>query len=428
MLIGFTFKNFMSFYGENVFTMKSSADTKFRELNTINTEYGELIKSAFILGANGSGKSNFIKAIDYMKNIVLAELNMQSKIISNIDNFIFSKNSNETLSSFEVEFIADGIVYEYGFEFLNGEVNSEYLYKKTKRKTPVFIRTSPDFKDISLSKDMENVKELTKNTRRDTLFLYWANGGNNEMAMTVYRWFENMQIFETEDISRLLTETIDYLEKNKNGKNNVLNLLQTADINILDFDVELSEENEQTKFMNKALKKSFAEKMLPFRTVSIITKHHVYDKEWEKAGIISTPVLFESAGTRKLFEIAGPVIKALDQGNVVFIDEMDTRLHPMLVRFLVMMFNSISKNPKNAQLICNTHDVLLLDEDIRRDQIYFTEKDEYGVSKLYSLTDFKGVRKESKLLKQYLLGAFGATPKLKDYFPAKAITEAHHNE
>ena len=83
------------------------------------------------------------------------------------------------------------------------------------------------------------------------------------------------------------------------------------------------------------------------------------------------------------------------------------------------MFNSISKNPKNAQLICNSQDILLLDEDIRRDQIYFTEKDEHGVSKLYSLNDFKGVRKESKLLKHYLLGAFGATPKFRDYFIPK---------
>jgi len=408
----------MSFYGENIFTMKASADTKFYELNTVKTEYGRLIKSAFVFGANGSGKSNFIKAIDYMKSIILAELSLQSKMVAGINNFIFSEIANETPSIFEVEFIADGLVYEYGFELLNGEVNKEYLYKKTKRMTPVFIRTSPDFKDISLSKDMDSVKGLTKNTRRDTLFLYWANGGNNEMAMTVYRWFESIQIFDTEDTIRLLSATIEYLEENSGGKNSVLDLLQKADVNILDFDIELSEEN---KFINKALKKSVAEKIPPVRSVNLVTKHHFYNEKWEKSGIVSTPVSFESAGTRKLFEIAGPVIRALETGSVVFIDELDSQLHPILVRFLVMMFNSISKNPKNAQLICNTHDVLLLDEDIRRDQVYFTEKDEYGVSKLYSLTDFKGVRKESKLLKQYLLGAFGATPKLKDYFTAKKV-------
>ena len=421
MLIGFTFKNFMSFYNENVFTMKSSADTKFRELNTVKTEYGEFLKSAFILGANGSGKSNFIRAIDFMKSIVLAELNSQSRMIVNIDNFLFIEKSNEMPSVFEIEFIADGFVYEYGFELLGGEVSKEYLYKKAKRKTPVFTRTSPDFRDITLSKDMDNVKELTKNTRRDTLFLYWANGGNNEIAMTIYRWFENIQIFDMEDIGRLLSATIEYLEDNTAGKSNVLTLLQKADMNILDFDLELTEENEHNKFMTKALKKSFAEKVLPVRTVALITKHYLYSENWEKVGVISTPVIFESAGTKKLFEIAGPIIKALENGSVVFIDEIDSRLHPMLVRFLVMMFNSISKNPKHAQLICSTHDVLLLDEDIRRDQVYFTEKDEYGVSTLYSLTDFKGVRKESKLLKQYLLGAFGATPKLQDFIAARMV-------
>ena len=84
-----------------------------------------------------------------------------------------------------------------------------------------------------------------------------------------------------------------------------------------------------------------------------------------------------------------------------------------------MMFNSISKNPNDAQLICNTHDVLLLDEDIRRDQVYFTEKNEYGVSQLYALTDFKGVRKDSKLLRQYLAGLFGAIPNIKEYLTFK---------
>ena len=424
MLIGFAFTNFMSFLGDNTFSMKSSADTRFRELNTVKTVYGELIKSAFVLGANGSGKSNFARAIYYMKTVAIADLNLQSKMIANVDKFLFSEASSETPSVFEIEFIADGLVYEYGFEILKGEVNKEYLYKKTKRKSPVFIRTSPDYKNISLSRDMDNVKELTKNTRRDNLFLYWANGGNNEMAMTVNRWFENMQIVNMEDVNHLLSATVKYLEENKDEKDNVLNLLQKADVNILDFEIELTEEDERNRFMNKALEKSYAEKMIPVRSVTLTTIHNYYSENWEKIGVVATPMLFESAGTKKLFEIAGPIIKALESGSVIFIDDIDSRLHPMLVRYLVMLFNSISKNPRNAQLICITHDVLLLDEDIRRDQIYFTEKDERGVSNLYALTDFKGVRKESKLLKQYLLGVFGATPRLKDYFKHRN-TELH---
>jgi AAA15 family ATPase/GTPase len=408
MLIGFSFRNFTSFYDENIFTMIASADTKYRELNTVRTKYGEMLKSAFIFGANGSGKSNFVGAVDFMKTLVLAELRTQSKMMSDINNFLFSQVSKNTPSLFEVEFIADGAVYVYGFEILNGEVNKEYLHKKTKRKNPVFIRTSPDFKDITLSKEMNNVKELTQNTRRDTLFLYWANGGNNEMAMMVYRWFENIQIFDTTEAKRFSNSTTDYLEKVKDGKDNVLALLQKADINILDIEFDKEYVNN-----NRVIDKTKG-------TLPLNTKHYIYDENWAGKATISTPIAFESAGTRKLLEISAPIIKALENGNVVFIDEIDSQLHPMLVRFLVMMFNSISKNPKNAQLICNTHDILLLDEDIRRDQIYFTEKDRYGKSMLYSLTDFKGVRKESKLLKQYLLGVFGATPKLKEYLPVKS--------
>lgn len=405
MLIGFSFKNFASFYDDNIITMIASADTKFHELNTYKTKYGRLLKSVFLFGANGSGKSNFINAINYMKTLVLAEFRTQSKMMCNINNFLFSEIANKTPSLFEVEFIANDIVYTYGFEILNGEINQEYLHRKTKRKTPVFIRTSPDFKDISLSKDMDNVKDLTQNTRRDTLFLYWANGGNNEIAMTVYRWFENIQIFSTTEAKHPPSSTAEYLEKDENCKNNVLALLQKTDINILDLEFEKETKNQDN---NKRIS-----------LLSVNTKHQLYDENWKKTGTISTPITFESAGTIKLLKLSAPIIEALEKGNVVFIDEIDSQLHSMLVKYFVMMFNSISDNPKNSQLICNTHDVLLLDEDIRRDQIYFAEKDEFGKSKLYSLTDFQGVRKESKLLKQYLLGSFGAIPKLQNYFPLK---------
>ena len=131
--------------------------------------------------------------------------------------------------------------------------------------------------------------------------------------------------------------------------------------------------------------------------------------------------IFESAGTLTLLEQSGSILDALENGNVILIDDFDAYLHPMLVRYIVEHFNSIDKNPNNAQLICNTHDVLLLEEKIRRDQIYFAEKDSFGRSSIYTLTDFKGIRKESSLLKKYLLGVFGATPKLTDY-----LTQIRH--
>ena len=419
MLIGFTFKNFMSFYDENTFSMRSSGDKKFCDLNTFPAVGGDLTKSALVFGANASGKTNFIRAMAYMKNIALADLNLQSKMISAALPFMFSKDSEQVPSSFEVAFIANGVQYEYGFELLGGEVQKEYLYRKERRKTEVFSRTSPKFEDIKLSKYMENVKDLVKNTRRNNLFLYWANGGNNEIAMDVCRWFESIQIFDADDTRSGLAATISYLEEDKGGKPNVLNLFQKADSTILDFAYELIEDTEHSEFINKVFKKSYASQIPPTKSIDLQIKRRLYDKGWKPIGNVETGMDFESAGTKKLFEVVGPIVKALESGSVVFVDEIDAKLHPMLVRFLVMLFNSIDKNPNNAQLICNTHNALLLEEDLRRDQIYFVEKNECGVSELYALTDFKGVRKDSKLLKQYLVGAFGATPKLQNYFPVK---------
>ena len=421
MLIRFTFKNFRSFYGETVFSMRANADTRYRELNTTETRYGWLNKSAFVFGANGGGKSNFIGAINYMKNTVLAEPGLQSGMIANADIFMFSENSKETPSVFEAEFLVGGARYEYGFELLNGAVSREYLYIKTKRKTPLFIRPGLDSEDITVSENMDDIKDLVQNTQRNALILSLANESNNVTAMAIFRWFRNMKIFDTGDTRRLLSATIEYLENNEDERNNVLKLLQQADVNIVGFDFAIRSGEEQKNDLGMAPKKSFAKRVLPVRTVSLNTKHHVYNENWELAGTVSTSLNLESAGTRKLFEIAGPVITTLESGGVMFIDEIDSRLHPMLVRSIIMMFNSTVNNQKGAQLICCTNDALLLDEDIRRDQVYFTEKDERGVSKLYSLTDFKGVRKESKHLKQYLLGALGAAPKLRDYFAERKI-------
>ena len=192
--------------------------------------------------------------------------------------------------------------------------------------------------------------------------------------------------------------------------------MQNAGINIDDFELEVKD-SEFNEFLMSALKKSFKEKLkgsFKARDVDLKIKQKVYDENWENYDVADFSFELESAGTKKLFEIAGSIISAINNGSVVLIDEIDARLHPSLVRHLVMMFNSLSHNPKNAQLICNTHDVTLLDEDIRRDQIYFLEKNDYGVSDLYCLCDFRGVRKDSKILKQYLLGAYGALPKIKN--------------
>ena len=418
MLVGFTFENFASFYNNTEFAMTVSGnDSRYKELNTFSTAHGELLKSCFMYGANGSGKTNFIDALAFMKYIVTAELDVQSRIISKPNYFLFNNASKDKPTSFSIAFIVEGILYDYGFSVLNNKIIKEYLDKKEKRTVNVFTRNGSTFENIKInSKEFKNVEHVIKNTREDVLFLSWANFCNNEMAMKIYKWFEAIQIFDADDTNQLLSVTVNYMEEHENGKKDIVELMNKLGIPIDDFEMEITDDKMSETLM-AALKKSYKEKfknMMNVKNIDLKVKQKVYDKNWENYTMSDFGFELESAGTRKLFEIAGPIISAINNGSVVLIDEIDARLHPALVRHLVMMFNSLSQNPNNAQLICNTHDVTLLDEDIRRDQIYFLEKDEYGVSKLYSLCDFKGIRKDSKILKQYLLGVYGALPNIKD--------------
>ena len=418
MLVGFTFENFASFYNNTEFAMTVSRnDSRYKDLNTFNTSHGELLKSCFLYGPNGSGKTNFIDAISFMKAVVTSELDVQSKIISSVNGFLFNKSAIEKPITFSIAFIIDGILYDYGFSILKNKIVSEYLDKKLQRTTNVFKRSGSSFETIKLNtKDFKNVEHVIQNTREDVLFLSWANFCNNEMAMKIYKWFDNIQIFNADDTSQLLSMTVNYMQNNDRAKKEIIDLMHDVGINFEDFELEVKDYEANELFM-AAFKKSYKEKFKGFmktKMVDLKIKQKVYDKNWNNYTTVDFRFELESAGTRKLFEIAGPIISAINNGSVVLIDEIDARLHPAVVRHLVMMFNSLSQNPKNAQLICNTHDVTLLDEDIRRDQIYFLEKDEFGVSELYCLCEFKGVRKNSKVLKQYLLGAYGALPKIKN--------------
>jgi hypothetical protein len=146
---------------------------------------------------------------------------------------------------------------------------------------------------------------------------------------------------------------------------------------------------------------------------NLLSSHTVYDKDWTVKQTIEVPFAdYSSDGTKRMYELSEAFSKAIKESAVIVIDEMDLHLHPALVRHLIAIINSIADNPHNAQLICATHDVLLLDEDIRRDQIWFVDKDEHSVSNLYSLSDFRDVRKNSDILKRYLLGVYGAIPNL----------------
>jgi AAA15 family ATPase/GTPase len=420
MLIGFSCKNFKSFYEEPIFTMVARDDGHLSGTNTIPANQGDLLKSALIFGANSSGKTNFLSAIAAMKLMITSDPHLQEFLFSSgIFTFKFNENAENIALLMEIEFIAgDNFIYQYGFEILHGNINKENLLRRQNTKDSefkeLFIRTPSLVDKIKLSDEMKNVEKFVENLRPDTLFLYWANYGNNAPAMTVCGWLKGLNVC-TPESTQVVQNTFEYINTESQNQKAVLEFLQLANPNLTGLTIsqnpfaspaifEKGEENKRIKRKNRD------------NPLDDIKSHYkLYDKDWNLIdGNKKIPFKLESAGTRRLMELLGIILNTLKNGGVILIDEIDTRLHPLLVRDIIRRFNSIHHNPKNAQLICTTHDALLLDEEIRHDQIYFTERDERGVSSLYSLSDFEGISKESKLLKNYLMGTFGAVPKLKD--------------
>jgi AAA15 family ATPase/GTPase len=379
MLIGFMAENFKSFFGETTLSMAAASDKEHRGFNVIPNEHGDLLKNILIYGANASGKSNLIHALHYMKTMASSAFDVQTELIKACQPFTFNNAANGKPTRFELSFLIDGVVYEYGFDILKGQINSEYLYKKAKRRTLVFERSAPGYESIRTIPDMADVEPLKKNVRGDVLFLTWAAYANNALAIKIVDWISNkLIIFGFNGHKSVPADSAAFLQ----------DFVQKSDSGILQMKQDKGGE--------------------------LLSSHRVFDEGWSETATVDVPFSeYSSDGTKRMFGLGHVFYKALKESAAIIIDELDLHLHPALVRHLISLVNSVEHNPNGAQLICTTHDVLLLDEDVRRDQIWFVDKDGHGVSTLYALSDFKDVRKNSDILKRYLLGVYGAIPHLR---------------
>jgi AAA15 family ATPase/GTPase len=380
MLIGFTVSNFRSFLEEASLSMVATADKEHRDFNVIAESHDDLLKSVLIYGANAGGKSNLIHALYYMKKMVTAGFDVQTEHIKSCQPFTFREDAQGQPTKFEISFVSGDIVYDYGFDILRGKISREFLYKTAKRRTLVFERTAPGYESIKLTPDVADAEAVRKNVREDVLFLTWAAYANNALAIKIVNWFRGKLI---------VFGFNGYAAHSKDAINpSTLPFVHKADSDILS---------------------------LRLQSGNLLSTHNVYNEQWETTKTVEVPFAgYSSDGTKRMFDLSEAFTKAMSDAATIVIDEMDLHLHPSLVRHLISLVNSIEHNPRGAQLICTTHDVLLLDEDVRRDQIWFVDKDEHSVSHLYALSDFRDVRKNSDILKRYLLGVYGAIPNLQD--------------
>lgn len=396
MLIQFSVGNFLSFKEQSTLSLVASALKDIQILSEdVIFNIGEtdlaLLKSATIYGANASGKSNFIKALDFFKWYVInSSKDIQAGERVNVESFRLSSSTVEEPSYFEAIFCNAEYQYRYGFETDENMIHSEWLYQKANKKrakeVELFYRDEDGFNIHSkfiIGKELIN-KQMV---RTNALLLSVAAQFNDAVAVEIVKWLNDTTIISgsnEKNIWDLAAIRLDDLKM----KQRIVDFSRYADLGI-----------ENIEKVNNA----------------IISMHTQYDDEGNEVKLINFPFKKnESEGTSKYFSLAYPIIDALDNGKRLIIDEFDSKMHPLLTCRIIALFNSKETNPKNAQLIFTTHDTNLLSASIfRRDQIWFTQKDRFGATELYSLAEYK-VRNDASFEKDYLSGKYGAIPIMGD--------------
>lgn len=419
MLIEFNVQNFRSIKEEVTLSLVASPDRSL-DNNLIDTDVlkkDNLLRSAVIYGANASGKSNLILAFHTLRHLVMNSHMFQKG--NKIDYFPFKLDMKYLYkpSKFEVVFIRNDIKYIYGVSFTNEKIIGEYLYYYPKgRKALIFDRK--DTNNYRFAIDKKEQKFISKKTLDNVLYLSNSTQLNYKKTSEAFDWFKDtLGVIRATDHPRLTDFTIQSANKDIKIKEFVLKALAEADLGINGFSTSFEKIliDEIPIAFQKQVKAMMSNNEGDLEKRIIKTVHKALD---ENGNEICTEFDFdeeESEGTKRLFALIGPWIDTLNNGRVMIVDELDTKLHHLLNVFLIKLFHDPTQNKNNAQLIFTTHNTNLLDLDLfRRDQIWFTEKNpSYGSTDLYSLVEYSP-RKDRDIRKGYLAGRYGAIPFIGD--------------
>jgi len=424
MIIEFSVENFLSFKEMTTISMISAKSYKEHNETHLNVcdEKFDLLKSAVIYGNNASGKSNLLNAIGFMKAIVANSFrdalmeNSERKIP--LEKFLLNSKTEKEASFFEVLFIHKKIKYRYGFEIDNDLVVSEWLFHTTSKEVPLFKR---QYQNIEINK--ASFKEglgREKDVKQNVLFISLLATLGKEISSEIVDWFKNVNLIngmhdrghKRYTIEKLKSDNDFYLWVLYFIKFLEISRIETTEVDVDNIDLESLKEKEKDEEIISLLTSIHKIQSKQQRRDQLITYHKKYDEN----NVFIGNVAFnfdeqESEGTKKLLYLLGPLYDSLKNGKVLIIDELDSRLHSILVLKLIDFFHQ--RNTNNSQLICVVHDVSLLKKEIfRRDQIWFVEKNQFGASELISLADFKTdkVRNKSAFDKNYFEGKYGAIP------------------
>lgn len=415
MILSLRIENFRSIKDPltvNLTTEKRLKETDLPE-NSFIEKNNEILKSLLIYGRNASGKSNILLALKALTFLVReSDSYKHEETIDPYEPFKFDTEYSNKPVSFEIDFISveTKTKFKYIVEFNHKSIVFEGLYIYPEGiKSKLYERNTSS---ISYGDYYQGTKKkIEDDLLPNQLFLSKSATSKVKYLDDCYLYFIKYIYVSIIDESnhdlKFIRFISEVLTKDNKLRTNLLELLKASDTSIKDFNIK---ENEtEIKFPNnipEGIKKSFLDQF----KYEVSTSHILF-KNGNEIGQETLDLEMESSGTKKIFTIGALILKTLDNGGVIVIDELDKGLHPLISKLLINLFNSKKNNPKNAQLIFATHDSSLLDlESLRRDQISFVDKEYEGNSIFYKLSDIKGIRKDIPLDKWYLSGRFKAIP------------------
>lgn len=408
MLIDFTLKNFKSFKNEEILSAEAANRLRKHKESVENISGQNILKTVFIFGPNGSGKSNVLEGLKIMKEMVL---HAPSIVTEGLPYYPFAFYTKFLPTTFKVNFTYHEKIYLYEFSYTNDEIVNESLKYKTKANRKMITYFKRKRNEYVIIPD--KLKSISKQTKKNTLFLYKAQDANDEAATEVTQWFHDDLLF-FEDFQNSITPNSLYkILKDDRYKNLLVDFLQASDVSVKDIDVQETKQDLPPEFI-KLIREQFGDEGPFYRpNKKIVTIHTVYDDSGEPHGTKSLFLDQESDGTQKMFMIALSLIysKIFGGSKTLLFDEFDRSLHFELSKTLCKIFNS---DENFVQIISTTHEIKLLDEGLRQDQICLAEKDFQGVSSLKSIYDFKDTRNTARTdvhyAKKYINGLYGSYP------------------
>ena len=412
MLIEFKVANYRSVKDEQTLSLVASKNKELADSNTFGSGVSDarLLHSAAIYGPNASGKTNLLLALDTVQRIV-TESSLEKRPGDDlpVEPFRLDPKSRAKPTEFEVFFISDGVRYQYGFSATDKYIADEWLFAFPEKRTQHWFSRTREKGEYQweFGPSLKGEKKLwQKSTRDNALFLSTAVQLNSKQLQPVYNWFRNtLRLAGIGGWSPVFSASLC----KTGGKEKIIDFLKKADLGIDDVHVKETplDLKDFPQGMSDALKNE---------VVRIIERERKYEIKTVRKDSGGQDIVFdiecgESDGTRKIFSLSGPFLDSLEKGHVVCMDELHDNLHPDLVKFIVSLFNNKETNTGHAQLIFTTHETSMLNQRVlRRDQIWFCEKNEEQATVLYPLTDFSPRKNPPNLEAAYLSGRYGAVP------------------